>query len=255
MFLALLPGAALACGEASDCMVGARSYRVHLPAAPAGAGALIFAHGYRGRAAGEMGNASLVALADDLGVALIALQAAGDDWAIPGVPQEIHADGAAEYAYVEAVAADAAERFGLDRERMVVSGFSAGAMLVWRLACHRGAAFAGFLPLSGTFWAPVPAACDSPPASLIHVHGRSDTVVPFQGRAIGPARQGDVAAALNMYGRHGGFGPAEPRRAGDMDCTLRRNGGGKLLGLCLFDGRHDFSTVRLRAGWDLLSQP
>jgi hypothetical protein len=122
---------AAACGRNSDCPVDGRSYRVVVPAvADAPLGAIIFAHGYRGSAAGSLGNPGLAGLADSLGVVVAAAQATGPEWSVPGVPGDDAVTGVDELAYVEAIADDLTRRFGVDRERIVVSGVSSGAMLV-----------------------------------------------------------------------------------------------------------------------------
>lgn len=242
---------AMACGPDSDCLVGDRSYRLYLPKtlSEGPKGAIVFAHGYRGRAAGEMANKSLRALADDMGMALIALQSRGEDWALAHTPQAPDRAVQAETDYVLAVMADAAARAGIDPARSVVAGFSAGGMLTWTMACELGDRFAGYVPMSGTFWAPVPATCPATPASLVHIQGTADRTVPPQGRAIGPARQGDVAEALAMFARHGNFAPGPSASAPEgMSCTTASNPAGRILHYCTFDGGHDFSPRRLRHG-------
>lgn len=245
-------GPALACGPDSDCRVGDRSYRIYLPpAAETGSvGALVFAHGYRGKASAEMRNMGLRQLADELGLALIALQADGDDWAVAHAPQAPDRAESLEYGYVDAVLADAATRADIDPARRVAAGFSAGGMMVWTLACGASDRFKGFVAMSGTFWAPIPRDCPAPPANLVHIHGSADAMVPMPGRAVAGARQGNVDEALAMYAAQGGYvGDGEETPApGDMTCRTARNPAGKLLEFCMFDGGHDFSTVRLRYG-------
>lgn len=255
--LMLAAPAARACGPDSGCAVGDRSYRIRMPQSQTAPPlrALVFVHGYRGNAAGVMGNPHLAALAQDLGVALIAVQSGAADWNIAGVPAEDVATDDDELAYFDAVMADAAARFGIDPRRTVVAGFSSGGMMVWTLACHRGGDYLGFVPMSGTFWQPVPESCDSPPAGLVHLHGRADEVVPLAGRPIKDSHQGDVAAALAMYAGHGAFAAPEPLSLPGMECQTRRNPGGRILALCLFDGGHSFGAQRLRQAWDLLQPP
>lgn len=250
--LCLLTTPALACGPDSDCVVGERTYRLYLPpAAEAGpVGLLVFAHGYRGSAANEMANKALRALADETGMALVALKSAGDDWDIAHRPQEPDQTVSREGDYIDAVLADVATRARIDPARTVASGFSAGGMLTWTLACEMSDRFAGFVPMSGTFWGDIPATCPSPPATVVHIHGTTDRTVPLQGRAIGGTRQGDVGQALAMYAAHGGFArvEGETEGPGGLTCRKARNPGGKLLEFCTFDGGHDFSTERLRYG-------
>ncbi|MEM9735458.1 MAG: polyhydroxybutyrate depolymerase [Pseudomonadota bacterium] len=251
--------AALACGAESDCVVmgssGERTYRLYLPAGHDGVtplGAIVHAHGYRGSAKGAMGNMSLRALADDLGVALIAGKSAGPDWVIPGVPSPSRIEGADELAYFDAVIADAALRVPLDRDRLMATGFSAGGMMVWNLICHRSELFAGFAPIAGTFWKPEPRTCSTPPATVIHIHGTTDRIVPLSGRPIGDTAQGDVLAVLAMYRAHGGFRGEGRRAVGDLDCLVEKNAAGAFLEFCLFEGGHSFRTAFIRQAWERL---
>ncbi len=249
-------GAAAACGADTDCVIGDRTYRIALPDGYDGTGpigAIVFAHGYGGTAAGTMRNAGFRRLANDLGVALIAAQGGEGDWLIPGTPHQTDVSGEAEYAYFDALMADAGARFGVDPARTLMTGFSAGGMMTWELACRRSTLFAAFMPMSGTFWDPVPAACDGPPATIIHTHGTADTTVPIGGRAIGSARQGDLGQALAMYAEFGGFAEATEQTVLDMTCQMRRNATGQNLDLCLFDGGHTFRLAYVEWAWQRLT--
>lgn len=252
-FLCLwLAAPAFACGPDTDCVVGERTYRMYLPPdlAEGPVGALFFAHGYKGTAGGEMRNKALRALADDLGVALVALDAAGDDWKLAHTPQQPDRAEAEEADYLRDVLADVRTRVTLDPARLVLAGFSAGGMFTWTMACDLPGVFQGFVPMSGTFWAPEPARCSAPPANIVHIHGTEDRTVPLTGRAIGGTHQGDVGKVLAMYAAQGGYTHAgeEPGPAG-LTCLQSANPQGKRLEFCRFTGGHDFSTARLRYGW------
>jgi polyhydroxybutyrate depolymerase len=249
---------AAACGRDTDCVIGDRSYRIALPDGYDGAtpiGAIIFAHGYRGTAAGVMRNKALTALASELGVAFIAAQADGTDWKIPNAPHGANPDGTGELAYFDALIADVTTRFAIDPTRLVASGFSSGGMVVWHLACNRGDRFAGFVPMSGTFWAPVPETCPSGPVNLIHYHGDADPVVPLDGRPIGDARQGDVRKAIELIARIGGYRRVETEPTPGLDCARRANSDGKLLELCLFAGKHQLKAKHLARAWRIFEMP
>lgn len=262
--LALCGPPAAACGPDTDCLLTVegreRAYRIHLPdgAAPARGAAILYAHGYRGSAAGAMRNVALTGLADALGVALVAAGSDGDDWRIPGVPSHTRdghtPDGSAELAYFDALQADLAERFGIVPERTLMTGFSAGGMMTWTLACQRGESFAGFAPIAGTFWRPVPVSCPSLPASLVHVHGTEDRIVPLTGRPIGETHQGDVYRAIALYARHGAYYEPAQERRGDLDCETRRNAEREVLDFCLFDGGHSFRIGDLRMAWERIME-
>ncbi len=249
--LLLLSGPALACGPGSDCTLGNRLYRIALPEGHNGTtpvGALVWSHGYRGSAVGVMRNGSLRRMLSEAGLALIATQGVDGTWTLPYGPRTFDSTGAKEFAYFDAVLDDAATRFPIDRNRIIASGFSAGGMMVWNLACSHPAPFAGFIPMSGTFWLKPPESCADPVSSIIHIHGDADRTVPLKGRAIGETKQGDVSQVLEMYQKFGGFGDAKASRTGDLKCLGRQNPAGDILEFCLFPGGHSFRTEHLRYG-------
>ncbi|MEO1397629.1 MAG: PHB depolymerase family esterase, partial [Pseudomonadota bacterium] len=187
---AIIP--AYACGPDSDCMLGQRTYRIQMPETSGGKkplGAIIFAHGYRGSAAGLMKNKGLSRTIADMGLVFVAPKSAGEDWDIPNAPNP---GNNLDFAYFKRLKKELVQRHGVDGDRIMVSGFSAGGMMVWNLACRLGDTFAAYAPIAGTFWAPVPEACPAMPVPLIHIHGTSDKIVPLKGRPIGSTRQGDV---------------------------------------------------------------
>jgi polyhydroxybutyrate depolymerase len=234
-----------ACGRTTDCTIGERTYRIVLPAQPDDTrplGAIVFAHGYRGSADGIMRSDGLVGLADELGVAFVAANADGRDWRIPGVPSFPEADGVEALAYFDALRQALIDRHGVAPDRIVASGFSAGGMMVWHLACHRGRDYAGFVALSGTFWAPLPETCPTHAVDLIHYHGTEDTVVPLEGRPINQSRQGDVREALALFTEQGGYRPVASEPETGLACDLARNDAGQRLELCLYPGGHGFKS-------------
>lgn len=252
LVLALGAPAALACGPDTDCQLGERHYRIAMPEGHDGVtpvGAIVFAHGYRGSARGAMRNTGLRRMVSDMGLALIAVKSLDQDWVIPNAPRHLDTDGAVEFDYFEDVMADASARFALDTDRVMMTGFSAGGMMVWNLACARPDLFAGFAPIAGTFWLEPPNSCAAPVASVVHIHGTEDRTVPLDGRPIGPTHQGDVMEALAMYQTHGGFGAAERAQVDDMDCARRGNKDGAVLEFCTFPGGHSFRRGFLSYAW------
>ncbi|WP_224816794.1 PHB depolymerase family esterase [Hasllibacter sp. MH4015] len=248
-FLALTASPALACGPETDCSVlGDRTYRYYMPEGVDGpVGAFFHAHGYRGSANGAMRNASLRAMADRLGMVFVAINADADDWNLAHRPRNPGQSEAAEYDYVNAVIEDVAGRVDLDRDRLIATGFSAGGMMTWTLACGMGGdVFAGFVPYAGTFWAPVPESCPAPPAHIIHIHGTEDRTVPLAGRPIGQTHQGDVMRAIEMYGRHMQvLQPVPLDFPYGTSCAAGFNLDGIGLTLCLFEGGHSYSVDRV----------
>ena len=247
---------AAACGPDSNCDLNDRHYRIAMPEGHDGVTpvpVILFAHGYRGSAEGVMGNKSLRRLASDLGAALIAGKSVGPGWDIPNNPREMESTGENEFAYFDAVIEDASTRFSLDTDRMMATGFSGGGMMVWNLICARSDSFAGFAPIAGTFWLKPPETCDAPVASVVHIHGDADRIVPLDGRVIGPTKQGEVSAALGMYRSFGAFGPSKTVLEGPLRCEESVNESGKILQFCLFSGGHSFRTEYIRYAWESLS--
>lgn len=248
----LIPTQATACGPGTDCLVGDRSYRVVLPEKAGDAdrpAALVFIHGYRGNAARVMKNSALTSLADELGVVFVAVQAAGPEWNVPGVPSVDVRPGVDELAYFDAVIADIVSRFAVDPQRVVATGFSSGAMMVWNLACQRGRMFAGFVPMSGTFWRPIPQGCPTGPVNLIHYHGDRDSVVPLRGRPIKDGHQGDVHRAMALMRGLSDYAPVPAETSETLDCERSVDSSEHILEFCLFPGKHQLKRRHLVRAW------
>ncbi len=246
------PGFAYGCGADTDCVVDDGFYRILVPQDGQANGALVFAHGYRGSATGTISNKSLRALAEKLGSAVVAIKSADEDWTLPGAPSESTRDNRDEVAYVGRVVEDAVARFGLDPDRFMAAGFSAGGMMTWNLICHDSTRFGAFVPLSGTFWRPEPDTCTTPPASVFHYHGTTDRIVPLSGRPIAQTHQGDVPSVLYMYETYGGYDtPVDTPKADGLTCDARENASGKRLEFCTFNGGHTFRASYIERAWHM----
>lgn len=247
----MLASPALACGPETNCQIGERHYRIAMPEGHDGTtpvGALVWSHGYRGSANGVMRNRSLRRMVSEAGLALIGAQGVNGSWDLPYGPSTFDSTGRAEFAYFDAVLADATSKFAIDPDRIIASGFSAGGMMTWYLACSQPEKYAGFIPMAGTFWLKAPETCAAPISSIVHIHGDADRTVPLKGRKIRETKQGEVAEALDMYARFGDFGPTTPAQRGKLTCQDRQNNGGEVLEFCLFPGGHSFRTEYLRYG-------
>ncbi len=253
--LCLFAGAAHACGADTQCRIDDRHYYIAMPPGHDGRAqvpALIFAHGLQGTALGTIRNPRLRAVAAELGVALIAVKSKGISWAMQNAPGGRADPGTDALDYFDAVKADAVARFAIDPDRVVVSGASTGGMMAWTLACMNSGNFAGFIPMSGTFWAPIPPTCADPIANIVHFHGDKDRTVPLTGREVAGAKQGDVGEALAMYRRFGGFGEMRATNRSDLNCRESRNRQGKILNFCLYDGGHSFRSANVGVAWRMM---
>lgn len=191
------------CGDdAGPCEIDSGSYHIKLPDDPrSDMPVVLFLHGWG--SSGE--NAvSLDRMVDPIlarGYALIApngiprVEDGPASWNFfPGW------DGRDEASFFAEVVQDAAKRFGTSSENVLLSGFSAGAFMVYYLACDLPERFPAYAPVSGGFWRPHPASCDGP-VRLFHTHGWVDTTVPLEGRKLSGGRfqQGDIFYGLEIW--------------------------------------------------------
>ncbi|MGI9353400.1 MAG: alpha/beta hydrolase family esterase [Rhizobiaceae bacterium] len=106
-----------------------------------------------------------------------------------------------ELSFAKAVLDDASEKFNIDRDRILMTGFSIGGSLVWYMACEDPSIASAYAPVAGAFWRPHPVESDcKEPVKLLHTHGWKDGTVPLEGRVLGGGRivQGDVFYALQI---------------------------------------------------------
>jgi polyhydroxybutyrate depolymerase len=208
--LGLSPAAHAGCGAAPDaCTIPGGTYHIELPqtAAP-GHPSLMFIHGYGGSGLGSLGNRDTVDTALQRGYAVIApdgmprSEGKGNSWSfMPRGPQKRD-----EIAFLQAVRDDAAQRHGLNPDKMLLAGFSIGGSMTSYLACAVPGAFAAYAPVSGGFWRPHPDTCAGP-VRLLHTHGWTDTTVPLEGRVLrgtdsldpDALMQGDIFHTMNIW--------------------------------------------------------
>ena len=162
------------CDGVDGCpLENGRSYQVQLPNqwnAKDKMPLLIHFHGWGRTGKNVLNNKRVAGAAKEAGVMLLAPNGRGKSWSFWNSPSR-------DVPFVEAMIEDAAKRFPIDRERIYVSGFSYGAAMAWRLACERGANFAGFLTIAGTLWNLEELESCAAPITLRHVHGLKDTVM------------------------------------------------------------------------------
>lgn len=244
--------AAYACGSETRCEIADRHYYIALPdtyRSDTPIPALIFAHGLQGSALGTIRNPRLRKVANDLGIAFIAVKSLGQSWSTNNSPRSTQNSEAVELAYFDAVKKDVTSRFALDPDKFVMSGASTGGMLTWTLACERSDAFAGFIPMSGTFWAPVPRRCDGRVANIVHFHGDKDKTVPLNGRAVAGTHQGSVPKALAMYRAYGDFDATRKEKVEGLRCENSVNSAGNIVNFCLYAGGHSFRSSNITIAW------
>lgn len=194
-------------GAPEPCRLRDGTYHIVLPAGvTATVPAVILLHGYGGEGVGLIRNTGIVSRILERGFAVIApdgqkrADGEGRSW-------DFHPDRPAtrdESAFLVSVADDAARKFGLQRDRMLLAGFSIGGSMTSYVACQAPESFAAYAPVAGSFWRPHPAGCAGP-VRLLHTHGKADRTVPLTGRQIMPGfEQGNVFEAMEIWRKTNG---------------------------------------------------
>jgi len=249
--LALWSGAAFAgCqADAAPCQIASGTYHIERPAGvdpQAKLPAVEFLHGWGASGQATMANRGMVDALLARGYAVIApdgrLRESG-----PGRTWDFHPARATaamrdEALFLAAVADDAALHHGIDRDRVILAGFSIGGSTTSYVACKTPDAFAAFAPVAGSFWNPLPESCAGP-VRLLHVHGWTDTTVPLEGRRLrSGVTQGDVFAAMAIWRQTNGCVQPRPDQFDrSADFQVRRWTGcaaGSALGFALHGGSH-----------------
>ncbi len=195
------------CGGAVECTVEPGVYTIELPERTdpqAAIPAMIYFHGAGGSGPRVMKNKNMVSAFLARGYAVIAPSGLmrpnsrfGPGWSfLPSRPKRRD-----ELAFAKQVLADAATRFSIDRDQVLMSGFSIGSSLVWYMACQEPSVARAYAPVAGSFWRPHPVAADcNGPIKLMHTHGWRDQTVPLEGRPLrnGALYQGDVFHGMEI---------------------------------------------------------
>lgn len=210
---------------------------------------VLYLHGYNQSSEDVIGDADLVDAVTGSGALLVAPDGLGRTWSHVGSPSQARDD----LAFLHAVVADARSRWPVDGTRIVAAGFSQGGSMVWDLACHAAAGFAAFLPVSGDFWLPYPARCETGPVNLRHIHGMNDRTVPMGGRPIRGGRfaQGDIGKSLAILQQTDRCGSEADRseQQGELKCWIWSScASGKRLELCLHGDGHEIKGQWLSEG-------
>ncbi|MEO1552082.1 MAG: hypothetical protein AAFR93_16935, partial [Pseudomonadota bacterium] len=198
------------CEQAVPCPLGARSYHVKVPDGWDGVSPMplmLHFHGWARQGTLIVKHARISGATRRLGVLLVAPNGMNGTWSF-------RQKGSPDIEFARAVIEDVAQRYPVDRDRIIISGYSFGSAAAWRYACTYGGEIYALLAVSGTFWNQ-DERCETGPTHVRHVHGTSDTVMDFP---FGP--DGDVTYPVALWRRHNGC--AEPgERVGDWAATSR----------------------------------
>lgn len=183
LILVLVCLAAPAWADRQEVRLGDRYYLIDLPDRPAKAPVILALHGGGGNPAQFARNSQLAkpALAEGYAVIWPAGTARfGRFLTWNGGYCCGHAAEAAvdDLAFLDAVLADAGQRFGLDTGRIYLTGMSNGAIMAETYAAQRPGKVRAVAGVSGTMDASLRV---RGPVPLLHIHGTADTQVPYAG--------------------------------------------------------------------------
>lgn len=97
-----------------------------------------------------------------------------------GINNSWDISGTRDTDFILAIIDEMHKRFGIDRERVYLSGFSMGGMMTYHAATRIADKIAAFAPVSGYLMGG-PNTNSSRPIPIIHVHGTTDDVVTYTG--------------------------------------------------------------------------
>ncbi|MEM7317820.1 MAG: PHB depolymerase family esterase [Pseudomonadota bacterium] len=234
------------CGPSPDaCEIDNGTYHISLPENPQAAPVVMFLHGAGGSGATTIGNKNLVQSINARGYAVIAPSGSRRFGNGQGLMWAFRSDwpGRNERDFLLDVVADAATRFGVSGDQVLLGGFSGGAFMVYYLACEAPGTFAAYAPVSGGFWKPHPQSCAGP-VMMFHTHGWTDRTVPLEGRPLrgGDFIQGDIFAGLEIWRAANGCSYDDPTGTSRTGEFLRRRwtdcAEASALEFALFPGGH-----------------
>jgi len=220
----------------------ARTYRLYAPARlPPAPALLVVLHGGGGGGAGmeALTGRGFNRLADEAGVLVAYPDGVDHAWNDGRHDLKARAvrDGVDDVGYLRALVAELGRRYGVDRQRVYVTGMSNGGMMTLRLACDAPDVFAGFVAVAASLGEDTAASCRpavARPVALID--GTDDPLVPFAGgevRVLG-AHRGRVIGAAATFAAFRGFAgcdavadePPLDRIADDGTALVVRRGAG-----------------------------
>ncbi|MEM7669076.1 MAG: hypothetical protein AAF317_07975 [Pseudomonadota bacterium] len=123
-----------------------------------------------------------------------------------------------EIRFLKNVLDDAAPRFALDLDNVLLAGQSRGGFLIWEIACHNPELASAFAVHAGGYLGDLPSRCLRP-VKFLQTHGTADRIVSFDGmeNVSGPVDMPAVPKALEMLERTNDCNP----RSREPTDTLR----------------------------------
>jgi polyhydroxybutyrate depolymerase len=190
------------CGDDQICKVADGEYQAQAPSSWKSLGRLPVAfhfYGYQGSPEKAFDDSQSLAEFAEAGVLYVAPEDEGG-WTFDGQDSGAGWNGRDDSVFLAQILDDLDERWGIDRDRLFLTGHSTGASSVHDLVCLEPGVWAAAAPFSGVFWEPIPESCVTPAIPIRHTHGLADSTWPWEGRSFGAnATQGDVSETMAFW--------------------------------------------------------
>ena len=208
LFFHALPAFANCLNQDGPCKIDMGQYDIMRPEGATGlVPAVMFLHGYGSNGAEVFRNTEMVNAILARGYALIApwgrdeLGNEGKDWSFHPAYHRVRD----ETLFLRNVLDDATAKYEIDRNKILMAGFSIGGSMTAYAACEDPALASAYAPIAGNFWRPYPTDCVGP-MKMLHTHGWTDTTIPLEGRFLGMkdgaasvVAQGDAFHSMEIW--------------------------------------------------------
>jgi len=174
-----------------------RTYQIHLPRArPQGALPLVvLLHGRMGTGEGMARLSGFDSVADRAGILVAYPDGYRRSWADGRLGTPADRNGVDDVAFIQAMLADIADRYRVDRGRIYVAGMSNGGFMTERLACAMSDRLAAVGVVAATLSDSLSVRCaPARPISIMLINGTKDPLVPYEGGEL----SGDRGTALSV---------------------------------------------------------
>ncbi|MGH8973331.1 MAG: alpha/beta hydrolase family esterase [Acidimicrobiia bacterium] len=215
------PASSPASGEASP--TGTRPYGLRVPEGYHGQHPIplvVLLHGYSSNGPAQSAYFRLGAEAERSGFLLAYPNGTRDlmgnrFWNATDACCDFYMRGVDDVAYLDAVLDGISARYPVDPARIFLAGHSNGAFMAHRFACDRPGRVAAIVTLAGMQWADAGRCAAGSPVSVLHVHGRDDGTIRYQGGSTPkgpyPGATETVATWAGKNGCSGSLAPTDRR--------------------------------------------
>jgi polyhydroxybutyrate depolymerase len=175
-----------------------RTYRVHkAPGLAAAAPLVVMLHGAFGDGEQAERDYGWDQLADSAKFVVAYPDGVGATWNGDGCCGKAERENIDDVGFITAMVGQISAALPIDKSRVYATGISNGGIMAYALACNTGI-FAAIGPDSATMLD----ACTAPhPTSVIHIHGTSDRLVPYNGGQGASTVNGPSIPDVNAFWR------------------------------------------------------